>query len=343
MLKPSIVFLSFNEDVLGFIIYWFIRRKETVISKLSFLSKGIIIVFFILLLTACTSNENQSNKVKLENIISENSHGYYFDIYTADSRSEERNGKIKLDSFEDTMYFKVENAGQKRQLSVQIYIDYEQVPIKINDIEYDTYLIDAAGDYSKEFSFQLVKPIDIEYNHSMLAILTAGSDVYTSQVDYRSESYSIALNHILIFNQENPFIEAEYKYEKASVVMDDQYTGLFLNTDIVNNTRQMPEKELIVGRSEEFTLQYQVGGYEDCDEMAIIITVGLRQTEINNQKYLLCKSENGGLLYGNATIQAPEQEGLYEIMAWVVKNPFAIDKAEYRPLDSAYRFTLKVE
>ena len=90
----------------------------------------------------------------------------------------------------------------------------------------------------------------------------------------------------------------------------------------------MPDRELKLQAGEEFSLQYQVGGYEDCEEVAVIITIGSDQCDINNQDYILCEVEGGELVRGIANINAPQQVGEYEIMGWVIKDPFDADKTE---------------
>lgn len=301
------------------------------------------ILVFSTLLCGCNGMRTQSNDNEIEHIVEGNKQGYYLDFYSEDSQSKERNGHITLTTYNDNLYFNVENVG-KRQLSVRIFVDYQQVPIKIGNQIYETFLIEASENYAKVFSFQLVDLPDVQYNHSITAILTAGSDIYTSQVEFEmSESYSIGLNHTLSLEQNKPMIEPIYEYDKTQVVTNYKSAGLLLNTDVTENKRTIPDRELSVKMGEIFALQYQVGGYQNCDDVAIIITVGLEQAEINGQKYLLCKTENGELVHGIANLKAPTKAGLYEVMGWVVKEPYASDNSEYLPLDSAYRFTLNVK
>jgi len=272
------------------------------------------------------------------------SSGYYLDLYTNDSKDKERNGKIELDSWDDEMFFEVENQGKARKLSIQMYVDYKQAPIIIEENKYDIFVIDASEEYSNVFSFRLEESLDTNMNHSLLTILTAGSDIYTSQTEFElTDSYSIALNHILSFGKDNTLVNSLYDYEEAEIATEYNSTGLLLNTDITKRSRKLPERELAVKANDSFDLQYQVGGYEDCSNIAIIITVGFNQAKINNQDYLLCETKNGELLTGIANLKAPENPGLYEIMGWAITNPFNDDKSHYLPLESSFRFTLKVE
>ncbi|WP_242652585.1 hypothetical protein [Desulfofarcimen acetoxidans] len=279
----------------------------------------------------------------LSHIYSENTYGYYFDFYTADSKDKDRNGTITLNAYDDDMFFEVENSGTERELSLQIFVDYKQVPIILDDVEYDTFIIQADENFSEAYQFKLATPVDTSINHTLLAILTAGSNIYTSLADFKmSNHYSIALDHVLVFAPNNSLYQANTSVEETQVVTEYQSSGLFLNSDINGRGRKLT-REITVNAGEEFQLQYQTGGYEDCEEVAIIITMGLEQVQINNQDFILCKVENGELVSGIATLKAPEEAGLYEIMGWVVKNPFDADKSEYLPLDAMHRFTLNVE
>ena len=281
----------------------------------------------IIILTGCNNTGIQGKDDGIQHLVNENTYGYYFDLYTTKSKDQERNGIIELQEYNDDIFFRVENEGQQRQFSVQVFIDCRQVPIKIDGTEYDTFFIDAPENFGHNFTFQLTEPIDTNYNHSLIAILTAGTDVLTNEVNYKlSNNYSIAIDHVLSFGQDNPMVQPEYNIEKTETVTGYQATGLLLNTDIEDYKRTMPDRELKLSSGEEFSLQYQVGGYEDCKEVAVIITVGSEQVDINNQDYILCEVDNGELVRGIANLDAPKQAGQYEIMGWVVKEPFNADK-----------------
>lgn len=269
---------------------------------------------------------------------------YYFDVFTSASKDNWRNGVIELQDCNEDIYFQVENVGKKRQFAVQIFMDCRLTPIIIDGIEYETFIIDADEEMSNIYSFRLAEPLDTSMNHSMLAILIAGSDIYTNQVEFDlTDQYSIALDHILLFGEDLPMAQADYDYEKTELVTEYQSTGLLLNTDIENHTRAVPEREIIVQQGEEVSLQYQVGGFEDCKEVAVIITVGLKQAKINSQDYILCKVNDGDLVRGVVNLNAPVKAGSYEIMGWVVEEPFDTDKSEYVPSRASIRFALTVQ
>lgn len=310
--------------------------KKTLVSclLLSILLFGVVV--------GCSSTP--STKSSLEHIQSGYTNSYYFDVFTLTSKDKARNGIIELQNYDDDIYFQIENAGQEKQFAVQIYIDCKLASIIIDDIKCETFIINSEDVASEVYSFKLAEPLDTNVNHSMLAVLIAGSNIYTKNVEFDvTNQYSIALDHILQFGEDLPMAQSNYSYEEVSLVTEYQSTGLLLNTDIENNTRIIPERELIVHPGEDFSLQYQVGGYQDCETVAIIITIGLKQAQINNQDYILCQINNGELVHGVANLKAPTEVGEYEIMGWVIKNPFDMNKGNYFPLDAAHRFTLTVK
>lgn len=314
-------------------------HKNTMKRIISYL---LLSLFFFIMITGCSSSSSTQNN--FEHIRPEYETAFYFDLFTAASKDSPRNGIIELQNYDDDICFQVENAGKERQLAVQIFIDCKLMPIIIDGIEYETFTIDSGEALSEVYSFKLAEPLDTNTNHSMLAILIADTDTSTSQADFEvTDQYSIALDHILMFGEDLPMAQADYGYEEVGLVTEYQSTGLLLNTDIENNTRSVPERQITVHPGEEFSLQYQVGGYPDCEEVAVIITIGLKQAQINNQDYILCQVKDGELVHGVANLKAPLEAGEYEIMGWAVKDPFGTDKSEYIPLDAAYRFTLTVE
>lgn len=298
-----------------------------------------ILCFASLLLVGCSNNELTTNTKELNSSTS----NFYFDVYTKASENEVRDGVIGLKTLDDSIFFEIRNSGLKRQFSVQMFLDYQQIDFMIEGTMHNTFLFDASGEASEVFEFHLPDSIDTNYNHSLLAILTIDSDIYSSDdATGRHEFYSIPLNYLLSFDENAPFIKSPYDVEET-VLASEESAGLLMNSDIENRSRLKPERELYVEKGEEYSMQYQVGGYENCDTVAIITTVGLEQAEINGQPYILCNTENGNLVSGIASYVAPMKPGKYEIMSWVVKNPLSLDKNEFRPLNASVRFTLIVE
>ena len=55
----------------------------------------------------------------------------------------------------------IENAGEDRQIAVQIFIDYIQVPMIIEGETYQTFFVDTDKSFSKEFCFQIAETLEL--------------------------------------------------------------------------------------------------------------------------------------------------------------------------------------
>lgn len=308
---------------------------------MKFYKNKLFILYFCLLIalniTGCSFLEN-----KPETIYAENSNGYYFDVYSSTSKDTSRNGQIHLKSIDDKLFFEIANSSQERQFAVQVFLDYQQVPFVIDEKEYSTFFVDFDSEETGIYEFAISKDINKDYKHSLLVILTAGSDIITKDIDFdMTDMYSIALNHVLLYKEDALPIPIDKVYENT-MISSTQSSGLLLNSDIEGYSRRIPDKELHVNKNQPFELQYQVGGYTNCDEIIIILTIGFEQSKMNEKSYLLFNTA-GELVQGTLLLTAPKEAGNYEVMAWAVKNPFDIEKNEFLPLDSSIRFTLVVE
>lgn len=92
----------------------------------------------------------------------------------------------------------------------------------------------------------------------------------------------------------------------------------------------------------EIELQYHVGGYEDCQEALILLSLDMQQIQMDHQDYLRYKVEKGEIVSDTFTIKAPSEPGAYDLTGWVIKDPFSAEAPEFVPLDAAYRFTVNV-
>ncbi len=279
----------------------------------------------------------------MEHLYASNEYGYYFDIYSDISKNKKRDRSIEMKSSTDQLYFMIESAGKNREIAIQIFIDYEQIPIIVDGKEYLTYYVNADPNFSREYSFQFGKEIDETVNHKMLAAMTVSSNINAKDLEGRaSYSYSLAYDEMLVFDKEQSVIADTSDYVKPEKEYQDLWQGLLINDDVEEFKRTIPEKELRCKPGEELELQYHIGGYKDCEEVLMVLAVDMKQIQINGQDYLKFKETEKNILNGTIKIKAPEKPGLYEFTGWVVKNPFSQEKPEVIPSDAAPRFTINV-
>lgn len=285
----------------------------------------------------------KGNDSQPQHIMDGNTYGYYLDVFSAESKDKERTGIIEMLSYDEELFAEIESVGQNRKLMLQVYIDYQQVSINVNGIEYTAYPLEADEHYSETVSYNISNGIDTSLNHKMLVVLIAGADVVTSQTSFElSDQYAIALDYTLSFDDNNALAQSVYPYSELEPT-DIQSSGIMLNTDFSGEEKnQLPERKISVNAGECFDLQLLLGGYENVSDVAVIISVGLTQAKINQCDYVVCEIQDGKYNRGIVQLTAPDTPGLYEVMGWIVKNPFSAEMAEWLPCDMSYRFTIEV-
>lgn len=301
-----------------------------------------IFLCLTLFLSSCTVLP-KSNDSQPQHIMDGNTYGYYLDVFSAESKDKERTGIIEMASCDEELFAEVESVGQNRTLMLQVYIDYQQIPIMIGGIEYTSYILEADEDYAEIISFNLSKNIDTTLNHKMLVVLVAGADVFTSQTEFElSDQYAIALDYTLSFADDNALAQSVYPYTEFEPT-DIQSSGILLNTDFSGEEiSQLPERKVAVNAGECFDLQLSLGGYENVSDVAVIISIGQTQAKINQCDYIIGEIQDGRYSRSIVQLTAPDTPGLYEVMGWIVKDPFSAKTTEWLPCDMSYRFTIEV-
>lgn len=313
----------------------------------------LVSLFIISTLTACSEETNNlSMKIDTNEIMdgmhtlySGNTHGYSFGLDTKPSYTVDEDGIFELSSPTDTMYFSVESAGDdNRQLAVQIFIDYVQVPIVVDGVTYDTFFIDADEKFSLEYAFQFANEIDTSKNHKILGILTAYSNILIAKQDVvASGNDSICIDGILSFNPNNNLVEPLYKISEPLELYKDMFSGVLLNTEN-ENIRKIPQKLVSAKPEETIHLKYHIGEDGGKESSVLLINIANCQTKINGQHYYYCDTSPGKIAYGDITIQAPKEPGMYEITAWSIPEPFSENISSTNTIiPMAMRFTLQVE
>lgn len=290
--------------------------------------------------------ESEDKMAGMKYLYSDNKNGYYFDIYSDKSKTKDRNGIIEVIKSSDELYLMIENAGKEREIAIQIFVDYIQVPIIVEGKKYFTYIVKADKNYSYEIPFQLDKELDSTINHKLLAAMTVSSDIHASSLadDRTTNVYSIAYDEILMISDKNDMFSGDLcDYEKPLKIYNDSWQGFLINDDLTSLKRKLPKKEKICKPGETIELQYHIGGYADCEEVVMVLCLDMMQIKINEREFLKIRTENEGIANGIIKITVPETEGVYDLTGWVVKNPFTVNKIQFSPLDAIPRFTIIVQ
>lgn len=306
-----------------------------------------LIIIILFNLCACGNNKEQQDTMAepgimdgMEHLLDFNTMGYCFGVYP-----ETTLGEIKLDKWSDSMQFQIESAGDDRQFAVYFFLDYKQVPIVVNEETYEQYFVNVEGNYSNMFDFCFAAEPEPGKVHKFTAILTAYSDVLTAEHDniYFSSTSSIILNYDLYIGNAEECPEILSTETKPELLYDSQGAGIILNCYTDELASRIPQKEIRVKKGEKLTLQYHVGGYEKND-FALIVTAGYQQMNLDGQSYLYFKDlPSRQMAAGYLEMETPDVPGSYEIIGYVIPEPFSENGVSTQHSDSSYRFTLIVE
>lgn len=69
--------------------------------------------------------------------------GYYFDVYAKGTKDVPREGIIELETFDQGVVVEIENGGKAKEFSVQVFVDYKQIDVTIDDEIYNTYIFES--------------------------------------------------------------------------------------------------------------------------------------------------------------------------------------------------------
>ncbi|MDO4261943.1 MAG: hypothetical protein Q4C82_07680 [Eubacteriales bacterium] len=215
--------------------------------------------------------------------------------------------------------------------------------MEINGSVCQTFYVD--GNDSGEYSFSLGREPEEGQIHKLTAIMTAYSDVLTADQDDVpfSTKDSIILNFDLIIGDAKDMTTFSHKAETEEELYDTQGSGIVINTFTDEIASKVPQKEVHVNAGEELTLQYHAGGYTENDFL-IFVTAGYEQMRLNGENYLYFEHlPSRKMAAGFCQMSTPDTPGRYEVMGYVIPDPFSDSGVSDEHADESYRFTLVVE
>ncbi len=309
----------------------------------------IILVFlFSGIMVSCGDRKESvlGEKIIEEEIVEEiqNEDGLCFNIKGAEG--EEENYVIMP---ENGMFFmELESGGKdERTVSLQVLLDYKQIPIIIDDKEYETYTIHTNDNFSIEKSFFFAEDIDTSVNHKMTVIVTRDSEKNAGSVSeeyHRLYGNSLIIDTYLMISPENKLYRSNVYKELKELYEENTFSGISF-TQEGGKKRKVMDLNTIVPCGENLEIFFHAGGYEESEEVLIFMNNGMKQESIDGQDYILCKTGNKKIGRGICKIQIPNQAGKYDRMGIIVNNPFIeVDqrRTRWETLDFDFRFTLDV-
>lgn len=294
-----------------------------------------ILLIFILLISLCGCAPKEDQTIAATTT-------YFFGLYPEDSR-----GIIKLNSWSDEMQFKLESSGINRQYVVMLFLDYEQIPFYVDNQKYEQYYIDVKeNDYSRTFSFHLAQEPSEGQIHKLTGIVAAYSDIHLAEQDSLDylDDYSIIPCYNLIIGNAQIYQPVFPSSEDPDCLFDSYSSSIVVNSRTDKLGSYIPEKEIHVKKGESLTLQYDAGGYSENNNFLLFATAGFQQMDLNGQKYIYFSNlPNKKMAAGFLQMQTPDESGSYEVIVYMIPEPFLNDGIPDKLADGSYRFTLVVE
>lgn len=331
----------------------------------------VIVLSLVLVITGCTINEEVRNTIqeteystedtRVKNTLEKieydtetmdgmnylfkwNTNGCYLGLHGSE---EEGDHFIRLNS-DGSLYLDIESGGEVyRELGVQIFIDYEQIPIQIDNNIVDVYSIPTDHNISVNKKIWLGTEIEENSVHKVTIVLANYTDKnigFEENMD-RSLSGDLTMFDAILINGNETDIEklhrTDYEYETPVKIYKEEFDGLFITQDTTGK-RKVIDRNIYAKAGDTLELQYHVGSTTQTKDIILIMTLDMEQYDINNQKYIICSNEPSKVHWGKMELCVPKQKGVYEIRAFAVPNPYGtIDNKIQVPL-GCFRFTLNV-
>ncbi len=322
---------------------------------------GVLCIVFILLmcsnvvkthkLTQCnevnSTEKNEDNTQIMENmdyLYNWNTNGCYLGLYGSEKEEEDF---IRFNE-DGSLYLVVESGGNiNRELGVQIFLDYEQIPIIIDDNIVDVYYITTDQNFSETKKIWFNAELEDNSIHKVTIVLANYTDknIGSNEDMRRTLSGDMTMFDTILVNgnEVGSMCKTDYEYEIPIKIYEEQFEGLVFTQDITGK-RKVIDRNIYAKGGENLELQYHIASSSDVNDIIIIITIDMKQYDINSQKYIICTNESSKVFWGKVNFKVPEEKGSYEIRAFAVPNPFGkIENNKIQIPIGTFRFTLNVE
>lgn len=331
-------------------------------TKITTVSIVLLILFSLVLLSGCGNMENASSvdDVAIEKFDNTN----YKDFASSVGLSLYNENSTESLKNDDTLYItdmhlpiiaKFNSNGKIRDFVMTVYYDYEQIDFQIGEdgISDKEYIFTLEDGYEITLPIYLPEEIEKDGAHKLLVSFCIGSDVHAMNLEEFSNWYGFQKVYDVVFDVENTTFVEITDFNAPDKTVDLLYS-FSLNQDYsysIIDTQIMPHPPKVLNAKcgETVDLMYNisnnVAGVVNNGEVLIIVSVGFKQVTIDGELYKLLTIPDGKTGMGDLKIQAPQDPGYYEVIAYAITNPFTkntFDNNISSELQSSYRFTLCV-
>jgi len=322
-----------------------------------------IITIAILLCSSCSSKTKHINRnaeiKKLEYNSEYASTGVKvcaLDVNTITTTEEDhRDHKLYLPEFDEPIYITFGLAGADSQAILRLYYDYEPISfLTAESLNYtDEYIFNIADGTRLEIPVYLSSDLGKDdLTHKLMVVVIIDCDRHASEIDNITDlmmygstgvfdlSFTEAANR-----RETTIAESKYSILNADNYGKFSYTSLNFTDGMQDLSSQgfyEPEKIYVKNMGEVCSLNYTVSKFDNKVENALILlTVGYRPIQINNQDYLFINLGDNTTAAGEISFELPDEAGKYDVIGYVVFNPFSYTSMDLCDIpQSNTRFTI---
>ena len=235
--------------------------------------------------------------------------------------------------------------GEEHKLmSVQIFLDYLQIPFIVDGKTYDTYYIEAWEDISVTKQITLVADIDRSVDHKITVLVLNDLQAGAGDLLYLIRNGGGIDQLLICDDKKDDIIRPNAAYETAYKEYEEISGGIFLTLEKGENKRLIPEGVIHAKPGEKVKVYYHLAGSRQTNEALVFLNIGEKQAKVNGKDFLLFQeTKKDKVYYGELEMIAPMEPGKYDVSAWVVYNPFGEMESFMQSIDGSPRFTLSVE
>lgn len=316
-------------------------------SLLSNHKKYLVILFLTILLTVILiiANSYSTNKVSDDSYPIE---GYGLMLMSKKMKAIQ-NFSIPTKEHEFNIVF-TNNTDNKNTFMLLTYLDYKQ----------SSFEVDLQDDYNDYYVFsadpreEIVIPISFKENeiissNMLFFSVIAGIDKHASELGDSSLYYSVSSRYS--FKNEEINTDMDSSYSNSIPFIESPFSGILLTPDIVNPDEiALPPLEVISSKGDSLDLALRAGGHENTEDYIVWVIIDGKQvfleTDEQRSPYLEFSIPEGHHAIQRLLIEPPEKHGHYDVMAFLVTNPWAKFDTESDMkfvVDTSYRFTLQLE
>lgn len=264
--------------------------------------------------------------------------------------------KIILSDINESIEVVFAQSSQKdMDIALHVYIDYIPVKFRVQETKdfSDIHIFSLSDAKGKTFEIYLDPTLSLaEEQHKLLIDFTVGYNSYAKDVAESSSNYSATQLYDLEISsqtEKNGFIKSLYPTEKSLRYEPYQTGSVILNTDKEmkvgsNGEVNTPDKFYKVTPNSEFEFNYFISNMDPyADNALLFISVGHQKTLINQQEYLWIDLREGDMAVSRASFITPTEPGLYDVIGYIVYNPFEFGGLVYCFPQTSIRFTIEVQ